>query len=105
MPIPPKGRADYLRLGDWNANCGGCARKFKASTLRLDWKGFYKCAACWEPRQPQDFVRGVPDMMGAPWVQQYASNETLAPPEFSFTYNGARTYRDRETFDGILNAT
>jgi hypothetical protein len=38
-------------------------------------------------------------------VQQYVPDATLGPPEFPFTYNGARTYRDRESFDGVLNAT
>lgn len=105
MPMPPRGRADYLRLGDWNAQCGECARKFKASSLRLDWKGFHKCTACWEPRHPQDFVRGLPETVGVPWAQEYAATETLALPKFPFTYDGVRLYRDRETFDGVLNVT
>ena len=63
------GRADYLRLGDWNAVCYECGRKRKASEMRKSWKGYYVCPEHWEVRQPQDFVRAVPDVQAAPWTQ------------------------------------
>ena len=69
MPYPGKGRADFLREGDWNARCYMCGFKFKASDLKRTWQGFYSCRNCWEARQPQDFVRAVPDVQTAPWVQ------------------------------------
>jgi len=50
-------RDDYFAPGDWNAICDGCGAKLKATTLRKDWQGFFKCRSCWEPRHPQDFVR------------------------------------------------
>ena len=55
------GRADYLKLGDSNGLCQQCGFKFKMSALRLRWDGIYACSECWEPRHPQDFVRGVKD--------------------------------------------
>jgi hypothetical protein len=63
------GEADFLRLGDWNVQCFRCGRKRKASSMRKQWQGYYVCPAHWEPRQPQDFVRGVPDRMTPPWTQ------------------------------------
>lgn len=69
MSHPPKGRADYLELGDWNAVCYQCGRKRKASMLRKHWQGYYVCPEHWEARQPQDFVRGVPERPTPPWVQ------------------------------------
>lgn len=63
------GQADYLKLGDYNAVCSMCGFKFKASSLQLNWQGMYRCARCNEPRQPQDFVRAVPDIQTPPWVQ------------------------------------
>ena len=63
------GQADYLDLGDYNACCYECGRKFKASQLKRYWKGYYVCPEHWEPRQPQDFVKGVPDIQTPPWVQ------------------------------------
>lgn len=67
---PPKGSANYFAPGDWNANCFQCASKFKASELKKHWQGYYVCERCWEPRHPQDFVRGVLDKPAAPWIQQ-----------------------------------
>lgn len=74
---PPKGKADYLALGDWNAACSVCGRKFKASTMVQlpqgvggPWGGMtYVCKRDYRPRQPQDFVRGSPDNMSPPWSQ------------------------------------
>jgi len=63
------GDSDYLDLGDYNAACYECGRKRKASQLKRYWKGYYVCAEHWEPRQPQDFVRGIPDIQTPPWVQ------------------------------------
>lgn len=61
------GRADFYATGDWNAICDECGRKYKASTLWKRWDGFMVCAAHWEPRHPQDFVRGVVDNQNVPW--------------------------------------
>lgn len=73
---PGKGQADFLQLGDFNAVCGQCGRKRKASTMKrlppgVPGGGLYTCPEHWDFRQPQDFVRGVPDKMAAPWVQPY----------------------------------
>ena len=69
MGTPVKGRADYLDLGDWNALCSMCGRKRKASTMVKNWQGQWRCPEHNEPRQPQDFVRGVPDIQTPPWTQ------------------------------------
>lgn len=64
-----KGRADHYAPGDWNAVCYQCGRKRKASTLLRHWQGYYVCPEHWEARQPQDFVRSVPDVQTPEWVQ------------------------------------
>lgn len=66
------GRADYLELGSWNAVCYECGRKRKASMLVKHWQGYYVCPEHNEPRQPQDFVRSVPDVQTPPWTQPAA---------------------------------
>lgn len=75
--FPGSGRADYLALGDWNAVCYQCGRKRKASQLRKHWQGYYVCPEHWEIRQPQDFVRSVPDVQTPPWVQPMPANVFL----------------------------
>ena len=69
MAQPPKGQADYLALGDYNAVCYQCGQKRKASMLKKHWQGYFVCPEHWEPRHPQDFVRGLPDIQTPPWAQ------------------------------------
>lgn len=64
-----KGPADFLELGDWNTVCYQCGFKAKASQLERNWQGYYVHPHHNEPRQPQDFVRGVPDTQTPPWTQ------------------------------------
>lgn len=63
------GRTNYYAPGDWDAVCYICGFKSKASSMVRYWSGFYTCQSCWEPRQPQDFVRSIPDIQTAPWQQ------------------------------------
>ena len=60
------GKADYYAHGDANAICDRCGFKYKLSQLKREWNGLRVCSGpgtneCWEPRHPQDFVRGVAD--------------------------------------------
>lgn len=61
--------SDYFEPGQWNAICDRCGRKVKSAELRRTWQGFMVCAKDWEPRHPQDFVKGVPDNMTPAWVR------------------------------------
>jgi hypothetical protein len=60
---------DHFILGEYNAACAECGRKFKASQLKRHWKGYYVCPDHWEPRHPQDFVRAPPAEQPVPWSQ------------------------------------
>lgn len=61
------GRADFLRDGDWNRICDRCGFKYKASDTIKDWQNQILCPSCYEPRHPQDFVRGRRDRQRVPW--------------------------------------
>ena len=78
-----RGPYDYYAKGDYNAICSICGVKMKASLMVRNWQGLWRCPEDNEPRQPQDFVRGVQDVVTPPWVQ---------PPEDIdlqiCTYNG-----------------
>ena len=60
--------------GDYNAICDICGAKRKASELRIRWDGFLVDSRCWEPRQPQDFVRGVADTQAPKWTRPEATD-------------------------------
>ena len=73
------GKADYLALGDHNAVCYECGMKFKASTMKRHWQGYWVCPRDWESRHPQDFVRGVPDEMQPDWTQPPPADHFIDP--------------------------
>ena len=56
----------YYVRGEYNMACDQCGRGFKSSDLSKRWDGAWVDEACWEPRQPQDFVRGVKDDSSVP---------------------------------------
>ena len=78
MVTPPRGPADYLALGDHNAVCYECGHKFKASTMRKHWQGYWVCPEHWEARHTQDFVKGVPDNQTPPWTQPEPADTIVA---------------------------
>jgi hypothetical protein len=67
-------RYDEYVPGAWNAICDRCGSKYKSYMLRKTWDNLMCChgagtRGCWEPRQPQDYVRGVKDNMGTTWAR------------------------------------
>ena len=64
--------------GDWKAICDVCGREYKASQLQLRWDALMVCKDDWEPRQPQDFVRGVADIQAVPWARNESSDSFIA---------------------------
>ena len=68
------GDADHYKHGDYNAICDKCGFKYKASQLRKTWDNLMVCKKDWEPRQPQDFVKGVKDKQTVPWARPEPEN-------------------------------
>lgn len=63
------GRADHLELGTHNALCDRCQRKYKANQLKKEWTGWMVCDRCWEPRHPQEFLRGRKENESVQWTR------------------------------------
>lgn len=82
--------AGYV-MGDWKAVCDRCGADFLASQLKKEWTGLMCCSRCWEPRHPQDFVRGVKDMQAPPWTR----------PDQGATYATFCSIPDRAAVPGI----
>lgn len=51
----------YYRHGDFNVICDRTGFKVKASDTRIEWNGLRVRKESYEPRHPQDFVRGRRD--------------------------------------------
>lgn len=70
--------------GDWKANCDRCDFTFKASQLKETWDNLKVCKECWEPRQPQDFVRAVRDNQSVPWTRTEICPTNVADTELTW---------------------
>jgi hypothetical protein len=84
-------RPNYVK-GDWLTICDRCGRVYHGSQLKKEWDGFMVCKDCWEPRQPQDFVRGIVDTQIPPYVRPETTDifvvETLCDVEGSTAIPG-----------------
>lgn len=55
------GYADYYAPGDYNVICDVSGRKLKVSRAKRRWDNALVHPDHWEPRHPQDYVKGVKD--------------------------------------------
>jgi len=67
---------NYLDLGNWNALCDSCGRKFKASQLQKRWDGLMVCKEDYELRHPSDFLRVQKERIAVPWARPYPATDT-----------------------------
>jgi len=74
---------DTLVLGLWNMICDRCGRKFKNVDIREEWNGLMVCRSCWEPRHPQDFLKGVKDDQSVPYTRPDSSSHGCGPNNVS----------------------
>lgn len=58
--------------GDWLYACQRCGVVHYASEIQKEWTGLRVCRRCFEPRHPQDFVRGHKDDMAVPYANHPA---------------------------------
>lgn len=71
---------NYYKPKVWNAFCDSCGFKFKSDQLRLRWDGLMVDNACWEPRQPQDFLRAVKETSNTlPWTRPKDDGPDVSP--------------------------
>lgn len=68
---------NHLQLGNWNALCDRCGRKFKASELQRTWEGLMVCAEDYETRHPSDFLRVQAEKITVPWARPYPDTDTF----------------------------
>lgn len=65
--------------GEYNVICDVCGFQFKASETRMRWDNARVCTKDWEPRHPQDFVRGRRDRQAVRNARPVAPDVFLEP--------------------------
>jgi len=71
---------NWLKLGDWNAICDSCGRKFKASTMRKRWDGFFVCTEDFEIKHPQLSLKVHGDKQTVPIPRPEPIADTFISP-------------------------
>lgn len=85
--------ADYYLHRSWNVICDRCDGKFKAHQLKREWTGLMVCKGCWDPKDPQDFVKVTKDKQSVPWSRPKTEDVFIEGP--------ACTICDRQSIAGI----
>jgi len=67
-----------FKKGDWRAQCDICGFDFHASQLKKQWDGLMVCRDDWNPRHPQDFVRGKKDDQSVAWTRSEPADTELS---------------------------
>jgi hypothetical protein len=77
-------RAPQYRPGDHLVVCDRCGFTIWSSEAKKTWDGLIVCPEDWEPRHPQDFVRGRDDKQSVPDPRPYPDDvfiTTLVTPD------------------------
>jgi len=57
--------------------CDLCGLKFRRSEMRRRWDNLWVCTNDWEPRHPQESVRGVKERIAVPVARPDAETPTM----------------------------
>ena len=66
--------------GRWQSICDRCGFKYHSDKLQKEWTGLMVCGGCYETRNPQDFLRVVPERIVPPWVRDEAVDSFANAP-------------------------
>ena len=67
----------YYKAGQNNVICDRTGFEFKSGKLKKTWDGLWVRKESWEPRHPQEFLKGIADK------QTVAVSRPEAPDDFS----------------------
>lgn len=75
--------------GDFYRICDRSGFKIRARRTQMEWNGLIVSDKFFEARQPQDFVKGVPDNQTVPYARPRQTNQFLGPLTTTLTANVA----------------
>ena len=72
--------------GDYWLQCDECGLDFRRSSMRQRWDKAWVCEKDWEPENPQDFVRGIKEMIAVPVARPEGQEGNLITSWTNDTY-------------------
>ena len=73
------GRKLHYKPGSFYRTSDRTGFPVRAETTRREWNGLIVEDKVWEPRQPQDLVKGVPDIQSVPDARPLGANVYVGP--------------------------
>ena len=76
--------APGVQVGKRLVVCDQCGSVYTNDQLGLQWNGLRCCRGagtngCWEPRHPQEYMRGKADKQAAPWSRPWMEGKDVSP--------------------------
>ena len=71
---------DSYRHGDYWMICDSCGFKYRRSEMRMRWDNLMVCRKDWEPRHPQDYVRGIVEKIAVEIARPEPSPTVIVTP-------------------------
>jgi ethanolamine utilization microcompartment shell protein EutS len=81
--------------GDYYMICDVCGFKYRRSDMKERWDGHWTCLKDWEPRHPQDYVKGKEDQQAVP----------IARPDTTDFYNQVTLSADASEGDTTITVS
>jgi hypothetical protein len=81
------GRKLHFKMGSFYRTDDRTGFPQRAEVTRKEWNGLIVEQARWEPRQPQDLVKGVPDIQSVPDARPLGQNIYVGPISVQTTAN------------------
>lgn len=58
-----------IQPGEWNVVDDRTGFRLPNTMVQFEWNGLLVWSRVWEIRQPQDYLRGIPDNMSVPYAR------------------------------------
>lgn len=99
------GRKLHFRMGSFYRTDDRTGFPQRADVTRKEWTGLVVDGKVWEPRQPQDLVKGVPDIQAVPDPRPLGANVYVGPFSVATTENAVigQTVIPVQTIFGFYN--
>lgn len=83
------GRKLHYKPGSFYRQSDRTGFAVRAEETRMQWNNLITEDSTWEPRQPQDLVKGVKDIQGVPFPRPLPADEFVGPVYVQTTANAA----------------
>ena len=79
------GRKLHFKMGSFYRTSDRTGFPTRAENTRMEWNNLIVEDKVWEPRQPQDLVKGVPDIQSVPDARPLGANVFVGPISVQIT--------------------